>query len=253
MKIALVGYGKMGRMAAREIAKHPDLECAGMVDVDRLPSLWEVKSPFDAVVDFSHPDNLRMIGEYVLENPVALVLATTGYSAGQEGLVRELALHAPIVRTANCSPGVVVLGQLLALARPALGPAYDVEVLEQHHRMKEDAPSGTALALVDLLEKAVPPEDPPLPGEDGRPARVYGRYGRGRRGNEIGVHALRGGGIPGEHTVIFAGKNEVLELTHRAYSREVFAEGAIRAARFAAGRPPGLYTMEDVLRANATD
>lgn len=169
-----------------------------------------------------------------------VVVATTGFSAAQLAEIRTAAEHAPILVAPNLSLGINLLVQILPLVARALGENYDVELVELHHRHKKDAPSGTALRLAEAIAAA---RERPL----GDVAR-YGREGIApRQSGEIGVHAVRAGGIVGEHHVIFANEGEQIEIVHRSFSRETFARGALRAARFLAARGPGLYGMHDVL------
>jgi 4-hydroxy-tetrahydrodipicolinate reductase len=169
------------------------------------------------------------------------VIGTTGLSAGQVDELKRLAGRTAVMFSPNMSVGVNLAFRVLALMARALGDEYDVEITEIHHRMKKDAPSGTAAKMAEVIAEAL--------GRDLGQVGVYGRHGIvGERGpKEIGVHALRGGDIAGEHTVVFATLGERLELTHRAHSRDTFAQGALRAIRFVAGTKPGLYSMHDVL------
>jgi 4-hydroxy-tetrahydrodipicolinate reductase len=167
-------------------------------------------------------------------------VATTGFSADQLGTIRGEAARTAILVAANLSLGVNLLVQVLPTIARALGPDYDVEIVEAHHRHKKDAPSGTALRLAEAIVAAL---DRPLAD-----VATYGREGIApRRPGEIGLHAVRAGGIVGEHHVLFVSEGEQVEITHRSFSRETFARGALRAARFLAGKAPGWYTMQDVL------
>jgi 4-hydroxy-tetrahydrodipicolinate reductase len=172
---------------------------------------------------------------------VALVVGTTGLPPQARAEIAALARQVPMVLAPNMSVGVNVLFRLASQAASALGPSYDVEIVETHHRAKKDAPSGTALRLAELAAEALE--------LDARSAIVYERHGEtGARGaGTIGVQALRGGDVVGDHTVYFLAEGERLELTHRATSRENFARGAVRAARWVVGKPPALYDMQDVL------
>ena len=220
MKIALVGMGRMGKMIA-SCAEERGIEVAGAYlaeNIDELANLGRV----DALIDFS--------------SPAALVCGTTGYSAEEAAEIRSLAECAPVILSANYSVGVAVLKHLSAQAAKLLGDDFDIEIVETHHRMKADAPSGTA----KLLLRAIDPE--------GKRRTVYGREGMMKReGNEIGVHAVRGGTVAGVHTVSFFGPDEELSLTHRAESRRIFALGAIKAGERLKDRAPGWYTMDDLL------
>lgn len=194
----------------------------------------------DVLVDFSAPAALSALLEFGLERRVPLVLATTGYSPEQLDRIGTAARTIPIFRSGNMSLGVNVLAGLVKKAAAALGEDFDVEIVERHHHRKVDAPSGTALLLADAAAEALPYE----------PEYMYERQSvrrpRGKR--EIGISSVRGGNIVGDHDVIFAGRDEVIELKHSAMSREVFASGALRAARFLAGvEAPGLYSMTDLV------
>jgi 4-hydroxy-tetrahydrodipicolinate reductase len=194
-----------------------------------------------AVVDFTSFEVSARHAEVCAGRGVALVVGSTGFTAEARARVAAAARAVPVVLSPNMSVGVNVLFSLVEQAARALGDAYDVEVVEMHHRAKKDAPSGTAVRLAEVAAAAL--------GRD--PARdlAYARHGMigERPPRQIGVQALRGGDVVGDHTVFFAGLGERLELTHRAASREQFARGALRAAAWVAGRPPGLYDMRDVL------
>ena len=234
--IALVGDGRMGRVL-EGLAREAGLEVAGTVGIDHAARLSEIPgiAAAECALDFSYPGNLLPLLEDAKALSLPLVIGTTGLSEAQGAAIREAAETLPVVWADNFSMGVTVLLRLARQAALAL-PEYDIELTETHHRMKEDAPSGTAKAIL----RAVDPEKkhPLLFGREGRP---------GQRGREIGVHSLRGGTVAGEHRLQFFGPLEEVELRHRADSREVFARGALRAAEFAAKAAPGLYTMEDVL------
>ena len=235
MKIVLVGNGKMGQMIRSLCGEKPDADVVAMVGPGDTESV-EAAPRADVMMDFSYPGNLRPMLEKAVREKTPLVIGTTGLGEEGDALIREAAGKIPIVYASNYSTGVTVLARLTRLASQALGEDFDIEIVEPHHRMKEDAPSGTAKTLAQCANtgRGVP--------------YVYGREGRpGKRGNEIGVHALRGGTVAGEHRVIFYGNMEEIELRHRADSREIFARGALRAAQFAVGAKPGLYSMEDVL------
>ncbi|MED9821471.1 MAG: 4-hydroxy-tetrahydrodipicolinate reductase [Christensenellales bacterium] len=235
MRIAVIGNGRMGRMIDAVCAQEDGLNVAGFIGPGACSRLAELDD-VDCAVDFSYPGNLQALLEDAVSGRVPLVIGTTGLSDAQGEAIRTAASVIPIVWANNFSTGVTVLARLVRMAAQALQGEFDVEITETHHRMKEDAPSGTA----KMLLSAVDPQ--------GEYAVVSGREGRpGRRGHEIGMHALRGGTVAGEHSVHFFGQMEELELRHRADSREIFARGALRAARFAMRAKPGLYDMEDVL------
>jgi 4-hydroxy-tetrahydrodipicolinate reductase len=218
------------------------LSGAGPLEVPISSSIEAALSrPADVVIDFTAPGASLRHAAACGEKGVALVVGTTGFSAQAKA---ELAGHArriPILMSPNMSVGVNVLFRLVAEAARALGPSYEVEIAEMHHRAKRDAPSGTALRLAEVAADAL--------GLDAQTACVYQRHGDlgPRKPGTIGVQTLRGGDVVGEHTVWFLADGERLELTHRASSRENFARGAVRAARFLVGQKPGLYGMQDVL------
>ena len=194
----------------------------------------------DVVVDFSSPSSLTKLLDYCKAKKTACVLCATGYSDEQLTQIENAAKEIPVFRSGNMSLGINLLTALVKKAAAVLGDSFDVEIVERHHKMKLDAPSGTALMLADAAASALPHES----------EYVYERQSvRQKRGqNEIGISSVRGGTIIGEHEVIFAGNDEVLEFKHTAYSRNVFANGAVSAAIFMADvKAPGLYDMNDVL------
>jgi 4-hydroxy-tetrahydrodipicolinate reductase len=193
------------------------------------------------LVEFSVPEASLAHLRLVAEAGARAVIGTTGFSTAQRAEIGELAKRAAILASPNMSVGVNVAFRLLATMAKALGDDYDVEITETHHRFKKDAPSGTALRMAEVVAEAL--------GRDLGAVGVYGRQGLPgeRTREEIGVLSLRSGDVVGEHTVSFGALGERLELTHRAHSRDTFARGALRAVRWVAGRPPGLYSMQDVL------
>jgi 4-hydroxy-tetrahydrodipicolinate reductase len=195
----------------------------------------------DAVVDFSHHSTVEPVLARCVEAGKPLVIGTTGHTDAQIAAVRHAAGSIPIVFAPNYSVGVNTLFWLTRRAAEILGESFDLEVLEMHHRLKKDAPSGTAKRLAEILAEA----RHLTYNADARHGR-HGMVGE-RTDREIGVHAIRGGDVVGDHTVIFAAQGERVELTHKASSRETFANGALRAALWAAAQPAGLYDMQDVL------
>jgi 4-hydroxy-tetrahydrodipicolinate reductase len=194
----------------------------------------------DVVVDVSVPAAAVEMARQAAEAGKPIVVATTGLSADQLAAIRAGAERAPVLVSANLSLGINLLAQILPTIVGALGPDYDIEIVEAHHRYKKDAPSGTALRLAEAIASAL---DRPLADLE-----RYGRHGlTPRQPGEIGIHSLRLGGVTGEHSVRFANDGEEIELVHRAFSRETFARGALRTAVFLAGQKPGWYTMTDVL------
>ena len=195
----------------------------------------------DVVVDFSHHTTVELVLARCVEHHRTLVIGTTGHTETQIAAIRHSSGLIPIVFAPNYSVGVNALFWLTRKAAEILGPSFDLEVVEMHHRLKKDAPSGTAKRLAEILAEARSLNY----GEDARHGR-QGIVGE-RTDNEIGIHAIRGGDVVGDHTVIYAAQGERLELTHKASNRETFARGAIRAALWAHDKPAGLYDMQDVL------
>ncbi len=255
--------GRMGRLAAEAIAASGDLALVAGVESPghemigrtlRLPSGGScVEVPvgrsigefatgsFDVVVDFSAPAQAAACAAVVRASGKGLVVGTTGLSAGEDAVVRAAAATCPVVLAPNASIGANVLFGVVADLAKALGNAFDVEIVEAHHRAKKDAPSGTAAALADIVCRAR--------GTDPCLVVAHGRSGpqAARKSGEVGVHSVRAGAIVGQHTVRFVSDIEELTVSHEALSRVAFAGGAAAAARFVAGRAPGLYDMLDVL------
>ncbi|MDR0896972.1 MAG: 4-hydroxy-tetrahydrodipicolinate reductase [Oscillospiraceae bacterium] len=230
--VALIGYGRMGRALENCIAESADWSVAGVVDPARLPSLRDVESA-DVAIDFSFPGDIKGLLEVALLRGIPLVIGRTGLDEAAQVRIRQAAESLPIVQDSNFSIGVAVMRRAVRLAAAAL-PAADVEIIEAHHADKEDAPSGTAQRLLSDIDPS------------GQRPIAHGRQGA-RNPGEIGLHALRGGTTFGEHQVIFFAPMERLSIAHSAEDRRVFALGALRAAAFVIGQPPGLYTMEQVL------
>jgi 4-hydroxy-tetrahydrodipicolinate reductase len=195
----------------------------------------------EVVIDFSLPAASRVLFQACAARKIAAVVGTTGLDDAARSALDALAKVAPVVAAPNYSVGVNALWALAAQAVRVLGPEFDIEIVEMHHKHKVDAPSGTAVRLADVVAQAR--------GLDAKTAAKHGRAGQvgARTDAEIGMHALRGGDVVGDHTLVLAGPGERIELTHRAHTREIFALGAVRAAHFVVGRAPGLYDMADVL------
>lgn len=239
--------GKMGRIIASCIKERDDCTVVAGIDVSGIaldafpvftsPSQCEVEA--DAIIDFSHPSALTPLLEYAVKTNTPAVIATTGLSAEQIALVHQKSEEVPLFFTANMSLGINLLAELAKKAAQVLGGQYDIEIIEKHHNQKIDAPSGTALMLADAIS-----------GVLSEPSHyVYDRHAvrKKRATNEIGLHAIRGGTIVGEHEVIFAGHDEIITLSHSAASKEVFATGSINAALFLCGKNAGLYDMGNIV------
>jgi 4-hydroxy-tetrahydrodipicolinate reductase len=229
----------MGRMIVACASHHPEILIAAQVDQGE--DLRPVIENGDVVIDFSSHTATPGIAALCAEHGKAVVIGTTGHSNEDRSRITGFSARIPMVLSSNFSTGVNTLFWLTRKAAEILGPGFDLEVVEMHHRLKRDAPSGTAKTLAEILA-AVRHEQLDKVVRHGR-AGIVGE----RSNTEIGMHSVRGGDVVGDHTVIFAGPGERVELTHKASSRETFANGALRAARWVAGRPPGLYDMQDVL------
>ena len=231
--------GRMGQTLWHCAARLPEIEVVGRIDLG--DDLAGPLDQADVVIDFSLHDATLPFARLCAERGKAMVIGTTGHTEAERTEITALAARMPIVWAANYSTGVNTLFWLTRKAAQILGPGYDLEVVEMHHRMKKDAPSGTADTLARILAE--------VRGQQLDQVARYGRHGLvgERTDNEIGVHALRGGDVVGEHTVVFAGPGERVELTHKASSRETFANGALRAALWVRSQPAGLYNMQDVL------
>jgi len=250
LKIIISGCnGHMGRVVASLCAADPQVEVVAGFDVmgstDREFPVFSSPAQFqgeaDAVIDFSSPAALEGLLAFGKATKTPLVLATTGYSPEQVAQVGAAALEVPIFRSANMSLGINVLLELVKKAAAVLGDSYDIEIVERHHRRKVDAPSGTALMIADAAASACGHET----------EYVFERHSvrQPRDKKEIGISAVRGGTIVGEHEIIFAGHDEVMEIKHTALSREIFAQGAVKAAKFMATvTAPGMYDMSMLVK-----
>ena len=250
-KIIISGCnGRMGRVVESICEADPDVSVVAGFDVSLESRAFPVfVSPAnftgeaDAVIDFSSPAALDGLLAFALERKVPLVLATTGYSDEQLAQIDEASKHIPIFRSANMSLGINVLLELVKNAAAVLGDSYDIEIVEKHHNRKVDAPSGTALMIADAAASAL----------NFKPEYVYERHSvrQSRDKKEIGISAVRGGTIVGIHEIMFAGRDEIIEIKHTAMSREIFANGAVKAAKFLAGvSKPGMYDMSMLVENN---
>lgn len=240
--------GKMGHIITEIAQKDPDTAIVAGVDAfgetysdyPIYKSLQEVKEEADVIIDFSNAAAVDGLLDYATSRQIPAVVCTTGLSPEQTDALHAAAQKVAVLKSANMSVGINLLQNLLAQAAPKLAAAgFDIEIVEKHHNQKLDAPSGTALALADSCNEAL----------GGEYEYVFDRSQRRekRPQKEIGISAVRGGTIVGDHDVIFAGQDEVITFSHRAYSRAVFGKGAVEAAKFLAGKPAGFYGMDDVL------
>ncbi len=215
------------------------LEKLGVLISDELEHIIDEG---EVLIEFTDPDTTLDHLGMAIEHNKAMVIGTTGFSDEQLEEIKEIAPQIPCVMAPNMSVGVNLLFKLAKEIAPVLGDDYDIEIVEAHHRKKKDAPSGTAMRIAEILAKAL--------GRNLKGVGVYGRKGitGERTKKEIGIHAVRAGDIVGEHTITFAGTGERIEITHRAHSRDTFAQGALRAVKFVAKAKKGLYDMQDVLK-----
>lgn len=241
MKVAILGAaGRMGHMLCDLVDKSEELELVAKCDVrEDYPRTWPAGT--EAVIDFTFHEAVPANISKAAEDGVVYVLGTTGLTAEEQAAVDAAAEKIPVVQSGNFSLGINLLLGLVRKASEILGEEYDCEVVEMHHRHKKDAPSGTALMLARAAAEGR--------GRKLDEIVVYGREGivGERPQGEIAVHALRGGSVIGDHSVVFAGDVERIEIAHKAQTREAFAAGALRAALWAAGKKPGIYNMRDVL------
>lgn len=247
-KIILSGCnGKMGQVISRIVSEDDSFEIVAGIDINTA-----IQNPYpvytkpedcaedaDVIIDFSHPSVFDSLTDFAKKRNLAIVIATTGLSDEQRKKITELSTIIPVFFSANMSLGINLLIELSKKAAQLLSDKFDIEIIEKHHNQKIDAPSGTALAIADGISEVL---DEPA-------EYVYDRHSvrKKRTKTEIGLHAVRGGTIVGEHNVIFAGNDEIVELKHTATSKEVFAVGAVKAAEFMKGKPTGYYSMSDII------
>lgn len=241
--------GKMGQTISSIISKFEDLNIVAGIDKNLeskfdypiFQDIASVNIQYDVLLDFSRPDALESLIDFSIKNSKSLILCTTGYTPEQLKYIEDSSKKIPIFRSANMSMGINVVSQILKAVTPLLYEDFDIEIIEKHHNEKVDAPSGTALLLADSIRSSIK-EDTKI---------VNGRSGSSKRNhNDIGIHAIRGGNIVGDHETIFAGSGEIIEITHKALSREVFAFGALKACKFIKDKAPGLYDMSNMIKLN---
>lgn len=249
MKTRIILCGACGKMGGNVLSLlENDSEAQAVCGVDLYPreigipvykSFAEIKEEADVIIDFSSPVGLKERLNYAKEKGLGIVLASTGFTKDDLAMVAEYAKDVAIFKTANLSLGVNLMQALCKAAAEVLGDSFDVEIVEKHHNLKKDAPSGTALMLADTVNEAFDNQKHYVNGRDG----IVGA----REKSEIGIHAVRGGTIVGEHEVIFAGEDEIITLSHSARSKRVFAVGAIRAAKYLPQKEAGMYEMKHLL------
>lgn len=247
-KIILCGAnGKMGHVIQSVVSGRDDCEIVAGVDINTeskdfpiYSTFGEVKEKADVIIDFSNPALLDSMLSFSADTNTPVVIATTGYDDKQKKQIENAAKSSAIFFTYNMSMGINLLANLAKKATEVLGSDFDIEIVEKHHNQKIDAPSGTALMLADAICEEI---DEPMKYE-------YDRHSKRekRTKNEIGIHSVRGGTIVGEHEIIFAGRDEIITLSHSARSKEIFAVGAVNAAVFMAGKSNGLYSMKDMIK-----
>jgi 4-hydroxy-tetrahydrodipicolinate reductase len=223
--------GKMGQAVAAAVENIPEANIVYGVDRNlnghnRFPIYYPINQGpprGDVIIDFSSHDAVPSVLDFAISRNMPLVLASTGLTESEQEQIREASKYIPVFQAPNFSVGINLIAACMELIIPVLGPNFDVEIIDKHHKEKKDAPSGTALQLGQVAKACNP------------------------KGKEVGISSLRIGTIPGEHTVIFAGPDEIIELKHTALSRDVFAQGALQAAEFLVGKPPMQYTMKDLI------
>lgn len=244
--------GKMGKAVTANVAVTSGAEIIGGIDI-YAESLYgypvfgspalipdEITKKADVIIDFSNPSALGGLLEYAVKNSIPAVICTTGLNDSQKALLKSAAEKIPVFFSANMSLGVNLVCELAKKAAAVLGNDFDIEIVEMHHNQKIDAPSGTALMIADAIKDEL----------DGDTKYEYDRHSKRekRTKNEIGIHAVRGGTITGEHEIIFAGHDEIIKISHSARSKELFATGAVNAAKFICGKEPGIYDMSAMLK-----
>ncbi|MGE5473306.1 MAG: 4-hydroxy-tetrahydrodipicolinate reductase [Ignavibacteriales bacterium] len=240
--------GKMGQVVTTLIENDSEIEvCAGFdtnaAPKDSFPIYSKHKSckdEADVIIDFSNAEGIELLLEYAVLRKIPLVIATTGLSSSQIQKVKKASQYIPIFQSGNMSVGINLVMKLVEEASKVLHENFDIEIIEKHHNQKVDAPSGTAIMLAEAAKSALPE----------KPEYIYDRTNvrKKRSKNEIGIHSLRGGTIVGEHSVVFAGTDEIIEINHTALSRNIFGLGAIRAAKFIVKQKPGFYNMKSLIK-----
>ncbi len=256
LKIIINGCGGvMGKVLSNMVINASDIEIVAGVDPFNNSAVFpvyktveecveECVEEIDVIIDFSRPESLACLLNGARQKKCPIIIATTGHLAEDKLLIEKHAMSFPVFHAANMSLGINLMTELLQKTASVLGDQYDIEIIEKHHNLKKDAPSGTAYHLADAINQVFMNSK----------KYVFDRHmgNSPRDTKEIGIHALRGGTIVGEHHVLFAGTDEIVEIRHGAYSKQVFAAGALQAARFIAGKSPGYYTMKDMITEEST-
>ncbi len=249
MKIIICGYnGKMGQAISNAVQKYTDCKVIAGVDISEktqnsncpiFKNLNDVQEKADVIIDFSNPAALNSLLDYSLKTKTPAVICTTGFSDEQINKIKETSKFVPIFYSQNMSLGINLILELSKMATKILGNDFDIEIIEKHHHHKIDAPSGTALMIANEISSVM----------EQTPEYIYDRTQKRapRTKNEIGIHSVRGGSITGDHEVLFAGEKEVITISHHAESREIFANGAIKAAYYLISQSNGLYSMKDMI------
>ena len=246
LRVIISGYsGSMGKVLTKCANEDSELEivCGSSKDDLDVPfktyhKMSEVEELADVIIDFSHHSTIEDTLSYAIKTKTPIVIATTGFNEDELNRIEDASKIIPIFHSSNMSLGVNVLVKLVKEAAKALN-GFDIEIIEKHHNKKLDSPSGTAVMIANGVKEVLPDSE-----------FIYGRHGRSDKRNttEVGIHAIRGGTIVGEHTAIFAGHNEVVEIKHTAQSKDIFAQGSIAAAKFLVKQEPGYYNMNDMLK-----
>ena len=247
MNILLNGaLGKMGEELTKAVGKNKDYKIICGFDTKKenkgfpiYNDIKDIKEKIDVIIDFSKPEGTLEILKYAKENKIPMVIATTGFNDEETNLIENYSKEIPIFKSSNMSLNINLMADILKKVAKYL-PDDDIEIIDIHHNRKVDSPSGTAILLADAINEEL--EEKKKYNLD----RMQKREKREK--NEIGFSSIRGGNIVGEHKVAFYGENETLEITHKAYSREVFAEGALNAAKYIINQKPGMYTMKDLIK-----
>mgnify|MGYP000157763997 FL=1 len=245
LRVIINGYsGSMGKVLTKCVNEDSELQlvCGASRDELDVPfktylKMSDVEETADVIIDFSHHSTINDVLDYATKTKTPLVIATTGFNEEELGKIKEASSIIPIFHSSNMSLGVNVLVKLVKEAAKALN-GFDIEIIEKHHNKKLDSPSGTAVMIANGIKEVIPDTE-----------CIYGRHGRSekRSSNEVGIHAIRGGTIVGEHTTIFAGHDEIVEIKHTAQSKDIFAKGAMAAAKFLVNQEAGYYNMNNML------